>query len=200
MIPSARARPYRGKRVFDIAILLIAAIPAFAIGVLCAVLIRVTSPGPVFFRQERIGMNGQPFRIWKFRTMIDADDNSLIPDESAITSPGKWLRRLSLDEIPQLMNVARGDMSIVGPRPALAHQSALHDTRQRSRLAVRPGITGLAQVNGRNAIPWADRIELDLTYVAHQSPALDLKILARTLAVAVSGVGAIGHPTDDPLI
>jgi lipopolysaccharide/colanic/teichoic acid biosynthesis glycosyltransferase len=190
--------PYRGKRMFDLVVLALVAVPAIAIGAVCAVAVRLTSRGPVFFRQDRVGMGGEVFSVWKFRTMI-AGDNPIFPDASRITSAGRWLRRLSLDELPQLLNVASGEMSIVGPRPTLPYQVERYDGRQRLRLCVRPGLTGLAQVNGRNALDWNARIELDITYVQVQSLRTDLQILARTAKVVLSGEGAEGHPTDDPL-
>lgn len=190
--------PYRGKRVVDLVLLFVVALPAVGIGLVCAVAVKLTSRGPVFFRQERIGMDGVPFTVWKFRTMVHGD-NPIFPDASRITSAGVWLRRLSLDELPQLINVARGEMSIVGPRPTLAYQVARYTDRQRARLDVRPGLTGLAQVNGRNALSWSARIEWDLAYVQTQSPLLDLRILGRTVATVLGGEGAEGHPTDDPL-
>jgi lipopolysaccharide/colanic/teichoic acid biosynthesis glycosyltransferase len=134
----------------------------------------------------------------KFRTMR-AGDNPVIPDAARITPVGRWLRRFSLDELPNLVNVARGEMSIVGPRPTLAYQVARYDERQRHRLDVRPGLTGLAQIRGRNAVTWPERIEHDLAYVATQSPAVDLRILGSTLAVLVSGAGVEGHTAEDPL-
>jgi lipopolysaccharide/colanic/teichoic acid biosynthesis glycosyltransferase len=191
-------RPYRGKRVMDLAILAVVAVPAVVIGAACALAVRVTSRGPVFFRQERVGMGGGLFRVWKFRTMV-AGDNPVFPDASRITSAGRVLRRLSLDELPQLVNVATGEMSVVGPRPTLAYQVERYTDHQRRRLAVRPGLTGLAQVSGRNALSWADRIEFDLDYVDTQSPLADLRIIARTFATMLSGEGVEGHPTDDPL-
>ncbi len=194
----ASDRPYRGKRAVDLAVLTVVAVPAVALGAVCAVAVALSSRGPVFFRQERIGMGGRPFRVWKFRTMVH-DDNPVFPDATRITRVGAWLRRFSLDELPQLVNVATGDMSIVGPRPTLAYQVERYDDRQRRRLAVRPGLTGLAQVSGRNSLPWAHRIELDVTYVETQSPLLDLRLIARTAATILTGYGVEGHPDDDPL-
>ena len=190
--------PYRGKRAFDLLVLGVAAVPAAALGVLCALAVRLTSPGPILFRQARIGLGGQPFEVLKFRTMV-AGENPLFPDASRITSAGRWLRRLSLDELPQLVNVWRGEMSIVGPRPTLAYQVERYTTRQRARLSVPPGLTGWAQVNGRNALSWGDRIELDLEYVARQSLWLDARIVWRTATAMLGGEGVEGHPTDDPL-
>jgi lipopolysaccharide/colanic/teichoic acid biosynthesis glycosyltransferase len=190
---------YRGKRVFDLVVLAVVALPAASVGTVGALVIKFSSPGPVFFRQERVGLNGRPFRVWKFRTMVDAPDNPLFPQSDRVTAAGRWLRRFSLDELPQLLNVMSGEMSIVGPRPTLAYQVARYDARQRRRLAVRPGLTGLAQVRGRNAITWAARIEHDLEYVDRQSPILDLKVLWWTLAAVASANGVKGHPIDDPL-
>lgn len=191
-------RPYRGKRLVDLAVLAVVAVPAILVGAVCALAVRVTSAGPVFFRQERIGMNGRPFRVWKFRTMV-AGDNPIFPDASRITSAGRVLRRLSLDELPQLVNVAVGDMSVVGPRPTLAYQVERYDDHQRRRLEVRPGLTGWAQINGRNSLSWSDRIDLDVEYVQRQSVAFDLEIIARTARTMITGDGVEGHPTDDPL-
>jgi len=188
---------YRGKRLFDLAVLAVVGLPALVVAVVCAGAVRLTSPGPVIFRQQRTGRGERPFALCKFRTMVDAPDNPLFPDEDRITTVGRWLRRTSLDELPQLWNVARGDMSIVGPRPSMLYQLELFDDRQRGRFAVNPGLTGLAQVRGRNAIGWAERIEHDLEYVARQSPWLDLAILARTPGALLGGAG--GHPDDDPL-
>ncbi len=143
-------------------------------------------------------MGGRPFLVWKFRTMV-AGDNPIFPDASRITPVGRVLRRLSLDELPQLLNVAAGDMSVVGPRPTLAYQVERYDEFQRRRLDVRPGLTGLAQVNGRNSLTWARRIEFDVEYVETQSAGLDLRIVLRTVRTMLSGEGVEGHPEDDPL-
>ncbi|MDQ1436733.1 MAG: hypothetical protein QOK43_362 [Acidimicrobiaceae bacterium] len=192
-------KPYAGKRAFDVIVLVVVALPAAVVGAACAAAIKLTSKGPVLFRQTRVGLHGRPFDVCKFRTMVDAPDNPLFPDAAHITTVGRWLRRLSLDELPQLLNVAAGDMSIVGPRPTLAYQVERYTERQRGRLAVRPGLTGLAQVRGRNAISWTERIEHDLEYVARQSIALDLAILARTARAVLGGSGVGGHPLDDAL-
>lgn len=191
--------PYRGKRAIDLALLAAVAAPAVLLGAVCALAIRLTSRGPVLFRQVRVGRDGREFEVLKFRTMI-AGDNPIVPDPSRITTVGRWLRRLSLDELPQLVNVARGDMSVVGPRPTLPYQVERYTDRQRGRLAVRPGLTGWAQINGRNALSWPDRIELDLEYVARQSIWLDLRIVARTARAMLSGDGVEGHRADDPLV
>ena len=195
---SRAAGPYRGKRAFDLAALVVLAGPALVVALPCALAVWLTSPGPVLFRQERVGRDGRPFQLLKLRTMV-AGDNPTFPDASRITAVGRLLRRTSLDELPNLVNVARGEMSIVGPRPTLAYQVARYDERQRGRLAVRPGLTGLAQVRGRNALPWSRRIDHDLEYVATQSPRLDLQILVATVGVLAGGAGVEGHPLDDPL-
>ncbi len=174
------------------------AIPSLAVGLVCAASVKLTSRGPVFFGQERVGMGGVPFRVWKFRTMVD-DDNPIFPDATRITRVGAVLRRFSLDELPQLINVAAGDMSIVGPRPTLAYQVERYDEHQRRRLAVRPGLTGLAQVSGRNSLAWSDRIDFDVTYVETQSALTDLRLILRTVTTIVTGDGVEGHPDDDPL-
>jgi lipopolysaccharide/colanic/teichoic acid biosynthesis glycosyltransferase len=190
--------PYAGKRLLDLLVMVVVALPAAIVGVVCAVFIKLTSRGPVFFRQDRVGMNGVPFEVVKFRTMVTGD-NPIFPDASRITSAGRWLRRFSLDELPQLINVARGEMSIVGPRPTLQYQVDRYDDRQRLRLCVRPGLTGLAQINGRNALSWAARIEFDVEYVQTQSWWTDARILIGTVRVLLTGEGAEGHPEDDPL-
>jgi len=191
-------RPYRGKRLVDLLLLAVVALPALALGAICAAAVGLTSPGGVFFKQERVGMGGTPFLVWKFRSMV-AGDNPIFPDASRITTVGKVLRRLSLDELPQLINVALGDMSVVGPRPTLAYQVERYDDHQRRRLAVRPGLTGLAQVNGRNSLSWDDRIDFDVTYVETQSMTEDLRIVVKTFSTLLTGEGVEGHPTDDPL-
>lgn len=190
---------YRGKRIVDLTLLLIVAVPVLIVGVLCALAVKATSPGPVFFLQQRIGLGGNPFIMWKFRTMMHRADNPIFPSRDRITVAGRWLRRLSLDELPQLMNVARGEMSIVGPRPTMPYQVARYNDRQRRRLSVRPGLTGLAQIRGRNSLAWEARIEHDLEYIERQSVWLDVVIIFRTLAAVASAEGADGHPTDDPL-
>lgn len=191
-------RPYRGKRLLDLVLLAFVAMPALAIAIPCALAVAVTSRGGAFFIQERVGMGGQTIRVWKFRTMV-VGDNPIFPDASLITPVGYILRRTSLDELPQLINVVLGEMSIVGPRPTLRYQVDRYDDRQRHRLDVRPGLTGLAQVNGRNSLSWSDRIDWDLCYVQDQSPWLDASIIARTLRAMLSGEGVDGHPTEDPL-
>ena len=190
---------YRGKRAVDLVLVAFVALPAILIGGLAALAIRLTSRGPVLFRQERIGLGGEAFELVKFRTMI-AGDNPVFPDAAHITGVGRFLRRLSFDEIPQLLNIVRGEMSVIGPRPTLAYQVERYDERQRRRLTVRPGVSGWAQLKGRNAIAWAERIELDLEYIDRiQSPLADVGILFRSMFAALRGGGVDGHPADDPL-
>lgn len=189
---------YRGKRVLDLVVSSLLAGPALAVGAGCALAIRLEDHGPALFRQERIGRAGQPFQLLKFRTMRHDGPNPLFPDATRITRVGRVLRRLSLDELPQLVNVLRGEMSIVGPRPTLAYQVARYTPEQRRRLQARPGLTGLAQVLGRNTISWPERIRLDLDYLESQSLLLDLRVLLRSVRVVFSAeVG--GHPANDPI-
>jgi lipopolysaccharide/colanic/teichoic acid biosynthesis glycosyltransferase len=159
-----------------------------------AIAIRLTSRGPAIYRQRRVGLHGREFDVLKLRTMVAGAEGlgaGLAVDEGdpRITRVGALLRRSSLDELPNLWNVVRGEMSLIGPRPTVPAQVALYDERQRGRLAVRPGMTGWAQVNGRASLPWSERIELDLYYIAHRSPVFDARILARTVAVLFGGGG-----------
>ncbi len=152
---------------------------------LAALATKLEDGGPVLYRQMRVGRDGIDFELLKLRTMVVGAETmgaglSVDQGDSRITRTGRLLRKLSLDELPQLWNVVRGEMSVIGPRPTLRYQVEQYDDRQRHRLDVKPGITGWAQVNGRAALPWADRIELDVWYVEHRTPALDLRILART--------------------
>jgi len=156
--------------------------------------IRLESRGSVIYRQRRVGLNGACFEVYKLRTMIAGAERvgaglRVNAGDERITRVGAWLRRGSLDELPNLVNVLRGEMSLIGPRPTLPAQVAQYTPRQRGRLAVKPGITGWAQVNGRASLPWAERIELDLYYVEHRSLALDLQILLRTPAMILGGSG-----------
>jgi sugar transferase EpsL len=170
------------KRTIDAvgsALGLLAGMPVFA---LVALLIRLTMGSPVFFQQRRGGLRGAVFSIYKFRTMSDARDASgaLLPDNRRLTRLGRVLRRTSIDEFPQLWNVVKGDMSLVGPRPLMAEYLERYNSFQRRRHEVRPGLTGLAQIQGRNAVDWNRRFELDVWYVDHCSLWLDAKILAAT--------------------
>lgn len=164
-----------------------------------AALVRVFLGSPVLFRQERPGLGGRLFRLYKFRTMRDALDAAgrPLPDELRLTAFGRWLRASSLDELPELWNVLRGDMSLVGPRPLLVEYLPLYSAEQARRHEVRPGLTGWAQVNGRNAQSWEDRLAMDVWYIEHRSLALDLLILRMTLAAVLfaRGVSHQGHAT-----
>jgi lipopolysaccharide/colanic/teichoic acid biosynthesis glycosyltransferase len=166
---------------------------------LAALAVKLEDGGPVLYRQTRVGRDGRDFELLKLRTMVVGAERlgagyAVNEGDSRITRAGRVLRRLSLDELPQLWNVVRGEMSMVGPRPTLRYQIERYDERQRRRLEVKPGITGWAQVHGRAALPWPERIELDVWYVEHRSPRLDLKILARTPLALFGGTykGATG--------
>lgn len=188
------------KRTLDLLLVIGSAPAILLLATGAAVSILLDTGGPVLFRQTRVGRGGIPFTMLKFRTMVHSQTgNPLFPEPSAITRVGRVLRRTSLDELPQFWNIIRGEMSIVGPRPTLPYQVERYDARQRRRLLVRPGITGLAQVRGRNGLSWSQRIEHDLQYVANQSLYLDLKIMLSTLRVVVVGAGVHGHPEDDPI-
>lgn len=161
---------------------------------LAALLIKLESRGAVFYRQRRVGRGGRPFEMWKLRTMVPGAETMgaglyVLEGDSRITRVGRRLRRFSLDELPNLVNVVRGEMAIVGPRPTVQQQVDRYTERQRRRLEVKPGITGWAQVNGRAALPWPERIELDVWYVEHRSLVLDLRILAKTVRMLASGHG-----------
>jgi lipopolysaccharide/colanic/teichoic acid biosynthesis glycosyltransferase len=182
------------KRALDLVLaglLLLLAAPFLG---LVAAAIKLSSRGPVIYRQRRVGRGGVEFDLWKLRTMVAGAEHmgaGLAVDEGdhRITRVGALLRRWSLDELPNLINVLKGDMSIVGPRPTVRSQVSQYTPRQRGRLAVRPGITGWAQVSGRAALPWHERIELDLWYIEHWTLRLDLRILARTARLLFSGQG-----------
>jgi lipopolysaccharide/colanic/teichoic acid biosynthesis glycosyltransferase len=157
-----------------------------------AVAIKLDDRGPILYRQRRVGLRGTDFELVKLRTMrVGAEREgagyAVNEGDPRITRVGRVLRRLSLDEVPQLWNVVRGDMSVIGPRPTLGYQVERYDERQRRRLAVKPGITGWAQIHGRASLPWEDRIELDVWYVEHRSAKVDLEILARTPLALFSG-------------
>ena len=161
---------------------------------LAAIAIRLESRGGAIYRQRRVGLRGHEFDVLKLRTMGDGAEHIvagllLAQGDARITRVGAFLRRTSLDELPNLWNVVRGEMSLIGPRPTVPAQVAQYDERQRGRLAIRPGITGWAQVNGRASLPWSERIELDLYYIAHRSPLLDARIIVRTVRVLFGGGG-----------
>lgn len=171
------------KRFFDISICLIAIVVLAPLFLSLIFLVRYNIGYPVFFSQRRSGKNGRPFTLYKFRTMTNSKDvnGHLLPNEQRQTRFGSILRSTSLDELPEMWNVLRGDMSLVGPRPLLIEYLPYYDEKQRKRHNVLPGITGWAQVNGRNAIGWEERFALDVWYVNHQSLLLDLKIIFKTI-------------------
>jgi lipopolysaccharide/colanic/teichoic acid biosynthesis glycosyltransferase len=187
------------NRALDVAVAgagLLVASPLLAAS---AVAVKLEDRGPVLFRQTRVGKDGRDFELLKLRTMVEGAESkgagfAVDEGDTRITRVGRFLRRTSIDELPQLWNVLRGDMSVIGPRPTLRYQVEQYDARQRRRLEVRPGLTGWAQVNGRAALPWAERIELDVWYVENRSPTVDLRILLRTPLALFRGTyrGATG--------
>jgi lipopolysaccharide/colanic/teichoic acid biosynthesis glycosyltransferase len=182
------------SRALDVLIsatLLVLTSPLLAIAALA---IRLESRGPVFYRQLRVGRDGEPFELWKLRTMVPGAESMgaglyVLEGDPRITRTGRLLRRFSLDELPNLGNVLKGDMAIVGPRPTVQEQVDRYTDRQRRRLEVKPGITGWAQINGRTSLPWPERIELDVWYVENRSLRLDLRILLRTARMLATGHG-----------
>lgn len=187
------------KAIFDRAVAAAALVVIGPIIAATAVGVRLTMGAPVLFCQVRPGLRAKPFKLWKFRTMIDATDDRgrLLPDEARLTEFGKFLRSTSLDELPQLWNVLRGEMSLVGPRPLLMQYVSRYSATQRRRLDARPGITGWAQVKGRNSLSWPEKFELDVWYVDNWSLGLDLKILALTVLQVLrrDGISRAGHAT-----
>lgn len=182
------------RRAFDLGVSLIATILTAPVVAALALAIRLESSGHPLYTQTRVGKDGHEFAIYKLRTMVHGAEFigaglAIQEGDERITALGRFLRRYSLDELPNLWNVLRGEMSIVGPRPTLAAQVQQYTPRQLGRLAVKPGITGWAQVNGRASLPWSERIELDLWYVEHRSLALDARILARTIGMVLTGRG-----------
>jgi lipopolysaccharide/colanic/teichoic acid biosynthesis glycosyltransferase len=182
------------SRAFDVLVaglLILLTAPLLGAAVLA---IRLESRGPAFYRQRRVGRGGEPFELWKLRTMVPGAEAMgagiyVLEGDPRITRVGRLLRRFSLDELPNLFNVIKGDLAIVGPRPTIQEQVDRYTERQRRRLDVKPGITGWAQVNGRTSLPWPERIELDVWYVEHRSFWLDLKILAKTARMLLTGHG-----------
>ncbi|MED4210536.1 sugar transferase [Priestia megaterium] len=171
------------KRLVDIILSLVAIICLSLVLLTVAFLVRVKLGSPVLFKQKRPGMNEKIFLMYKFRTMTDArgENGELLPDDVRLTKFGKFLRSTSLDELPELFNILKGDMSLVGPRPLLVQYLPLYNEHQKRRHEVRPGLSGLAQVNGRNAIGWEDKFDLDVTYVENISLLLDIRIIFRTI-------------------
>ena len=180
------------NRLADVAVAgfgLVVTAPVLAVA---AAAVKLADGGPVLYRQERVGKDGVPFELLKLRTMVVGAESigagpAVNEGDSRITGPGELLRKLSIDELPQLWNVIRGEMSVIGPRPTLVYQVERYTPRQRRRLEVKPGLTGWAQIHGRARLPWDERIELDVWYVEHRSPLVDLKILARTPLALFSG-------------
>ncbi len=185
---------FRGKRILDLvgAGMALQVFGAPMLGIAAAV--RMTMGSPVLFRQRRAGLHGKPFDIYKFRTMNDArgPDGELLPDEERLTALGRFLRQSSLDELPQLLNVMRGDMSLVGPRPFFVRYLDRYSEEQARRHDVKPGITGWNQVNGRSGISWDEKLALDVEYVDNQSLSFDLKILLMTVWIVLSRKGHVG--------
>ena len=181
-------------RAFGLVIAAIALAILSPLLLIAAIAIKLTSAGPVVYRQRRVGRGGREFEMWKLRTMVQGSDpigvgTIVYRDDPRVTAPGRLLRRTSLDEIPNLVNVLRGEMAIVGPRPTIKAQVDDYTPRQKRRHEVLPGITGWAQVQGRAGIPWEERIELDVWYVDHRSLFLDLRILAKSVWLVLTGQG-----------
>ncbi len=184
------------KYVLDKLLALILIIILFPLWIIIMIAIKLDDGGPIFFTQERLGENGKTFKIFKFRTMlVDADkfldENGRVTRKNRITRMGKFLRKLSLDELPQLINIIKGDMSIIGPRPALPSHLPRYTEWQKRRLLMKPGVTGLAQINGRNTLKWSKRIEYDIEYIENYSLWLDLKILLKTIKVVFLREGIV---------
>ena len=190
------------KRALDITLACVALVLLSPVLAVVWVLVRLRMGTPVLFRQQRPGRHGRPFEMAKFRTMTDARDadGNLRPDADRLTALGQWLRRSSIDELPELLNVLAGDMSLVGPRPLLMQYLPLYSPEQARRHEVRPGITGWAQVNGRNAVSWPEKFEFDVWYVDHRSTKLDFEIMWKTVSQVMGGhgVSADGHATMEP--
>jgi sugar transferase EpsL len=179
------------KRSFDVTVALVLVVATAPIVALTAVLVRVTMGSPVFFVQERLGRHRTPFRLTKVRTMSEAPG---VQDFERLTPIGRLLRRTSLDELPQLWNVVKGDMSLVGPRPLLPRYGPYFRAEEEPRFSVRPGITGLAQISGRNSLTWDQRLQLDVQYVRGWSWGLEARILGRTVGQVLTGRGHVSAP------
>jgi lipopolysaccharide/colanic/teichoic acid biosynthesis glycosyltransferase len=182
------------RRAIDVVGGALACVVAAPVVAVAMIAIRIESPGHPIYRQRRVGRGGREFDLLKLRTMVAGAEHigaglAINEDDPRVTRVGALLRRTSLDELPNLLNVVGGDMSFIGPRPTIPVQVAQYSERQRGRLAIRPGITGWAQVHGRASLPWSERIELDLHYIEHRSLSLDLRILRRTVAIVLGGSG-----------
>lgn len=190
------------KRLFDVVVSAVALLILSPLMLLTAAGVKVALGGPVIFRHSRPGLNGRIFTLLKFRTMLDSRDENgvMLSDADRLTPFGKFLRRTSLDELPELLNVLKGDMSLVGPRPLLPEYLPLYSAEQRRRHDVRPGVTGWAQINGRNAATWSQKFSCDVWYVDNQSFLLDLKILTATIRKVLTGEGVSepGEATASP--
>ena len=188
-----------GKRLFDLTLGGLLATVTLPVQIVVGLLVRVRLGSPVLFSQQRPGRDGRPFRLRKFRTMTDERgvDGQPLPDAERLVPFGQFLRSSSLDELPELLNVVKGDMSLVGPRPLLTSYLTRYSARQARRHEVRPGLTGWAQVNGRNGLSWEEKLELDAWYVDHLSFALDIRILWRTLTSVIrrDGISSVDHAT-----
>ena len=210
-VPKPPGRPRQGlPRAADLAIAAVGLVVVSPLLLAVGIAIRLESPGPVFYRQRRVGRDGRIFELYKLRTMRRGADpvgvgTAVTADDPRVTRVGRFLRRYSLDELPNLINVLRGEMRIVGPRATLPAQVELYTPRQLRRLDLRPGVTGWAQIHGRTGIPWEERIELDVWYVEHRSLWVDLRILAKTPAALLGGAGSVaadpyaGSSKDSPL-
>jgi sugar transferase EpsL len=198
-IKDVKHQPAMTKRFLDLLITITVLTVGFPLFLILGVLIRINLGSPIIFTQERPGLKGKPFIMYKFRTMTDARDpqGELLPDDDRFTKFGKLIRSTSLDELPELLNVLRGDMSLVGPRPLLMRYLSRYSPEQARRHEVRPGITGWAQVNGRNAISWEKKFQLDVWYVDNYNLLLDLKILFLTIKKVLirEGISQTDHPT-----
>ncbi len=201
-MPKIRIYKYFFKRPIDFCLSLIGIVVLFPILAIVALLVRIHFGAPVVFKQERPGKNGKSFMIYKFRTMTNARDKNgnLLPDEIRLTKFGKLLRKTSLDELPELWNILKGDMSIVGPRPLLVSYLPLYNKEQKKRHHVRPGLTGLAQVNGRNAISWEEKFRYDVQYVDDITFMGDVSIVIQTIQKVVKSesVNSPNHATMEP--
>lgn len=188
-----------GKRLFDLILVIPSLLLLSPLLAVLAILVRIKHGSPVLFHQQRPGLNGQPFMLHKFRTMREARDaqGNLLPDEMRLTRFGCFLRSTSLDELPELFNIIKGDMSLVGPRPLLMVYLDRYTPEQTRRHEVNPGVTGWAQINGRNAISWEEKFKFDIWYVEHYSLWLDLKIIALTIwkTIKREGISQAGHAT-----